>query len=526
MESRWSAGATSPSSDPVIHLLHRFTYGPTKELVAEVNKIGADAWFEKQLDHLSISDSEVDAFLTKWDIFNYIHKDMNFLWALAESEGDIAKGQIFYSNHMSGRVLHLYTLIRQAHSNRQIFEMMVELWHDHFNITTLGDETKDGHLDWHTNDWNKQVIRQYALGKFEDLLQATALHPAMIVYLDGELSTKELPNENYGRELLELHTVTPKSGYTQADLIDASKLFSGLRVKWPERYYQRGRKPRIEGNNTLVDVSPFATMLHEQRQNFGTFKILGWQRTVTSIDQVMPAIKSLMSYLAAHPETAKTIALKLGRRFVEDVPSQQFINDIAASYTSSGGDIKTILQAVYKHSDFKSAIGKKLKRPGEDYISVARSLDVFPDFTRLQKWPGITREFAFPAIVNSELKGMGHAPLSWPFPDGYPDVATHWVNASYQVVRWNVYRHFLQGNTWGAPSWETLLAVRETNLDKQIDQLSQLLLFKELGSADRISVKNAVTKVFGANPDLNNSYRDITVFIARLILQLPVWSLR
>ena len=121
---------------------------------------------------------------------------------------------------------------------------------------------------------------------------------------------------------------------------------------------------------------------------------------------------------------------------------------------------------------------------------------------------------------------MGHAPLSWPFPDGYPDVAAHWVNASYQVVRLNVYRHFLQGNTWGQPSWETLLAVRETNLDKQIDQLSQLLLFKELGSADRISVKNAVAKVFGANPDLNNSYRDITVFIARLILQLPVWSLR
>jgi hypothetical protein len=121
---------------------------------------------------------------------------------------------------------------------------------------------------------------------------------------------------------------------------------------------------------------------------------------------------------------------------------------------------------------------------------------------------------------------MGHAPLSWPFPDGYPDVATHWVNASYQVVRWNVYRHFVLGNTWNPPSWETLLAVRETNLDKQIDQVSQLLLFKELGSADRISVRNAITKAFGANPDLNNSYRDITVLIARLIFQLPVWSLR
>jgi len=526
MESVWGLGATAPSKDPIVHLLRRFTYGPTKDLVSEVSKIGADTWFEKQLDHLKISDTEVNSYIAKWDVFNLVHKDMNYLWPLAESEGDIAKGQIFNSNHLSGRVLHLYTLIQQTHSDRQIFEMMVEFWHDHFNITTLGDETKDGHLDWHTNDWNKRVIRQHALGKFEDLLQATALHPAMIVYLDGELSTKGLPNENYGRELLELHTVTPKSGYTQADIIDASKLFSGLRVKWPERYYQRGKKDRIDGNNKLIDVLPFATMLHEERQNYGTFKIMGWQKTVTSIDQVMPAIKSLLTHLAAHPETAKTIALKLGRRFVEDVPSQQFIKDISATYTASGGDIKTVLRAVYKHPDFKNAVGRKLKRPGEDYVSVARTLNVWPNFTRAQKWKGITKEFGYPAVVPDELKRMGHAPLSWPFPDGYPDVAANWVNANYQLLRWNVYGHFIRGNTWDEPSMEKLFPSRETNLDKQIDQVAQILLFKELGSADLTSVRNAVTKVFGPNPDMNSSYADITALITRLIFQLPVWSLR
>lgn len=525
MESKWGAGATSPSNDPIIHLLHRFTYGPTKDLVSEVTKVGADVWFEKQLNHLSISDSEVDAYIAKQDIFNYIHKDMNFLWPLAESEGDMTKGQLFYSNHLSGRALHLYTLIRQAHSNRQVFEMMVEFWHDHFNITTLGDETKDGKLDWHTNDWNKRVIRQYAMSNFEELLQATAMHPAMIVYLDGELSTKELPNENYGRELLELHTVTPKSGYTQADILDAAKLFSGLRVKWPERWYQRGPRPMPQGK-TFIDIAPFATMLHGERQNFGTFKVMGWQRTVTSIDQVLPAIKSLLNYLAFHPETAKTIALKLGRRFVEDSPSQQFISDISSSYISSKGDLKATLRAVYKHQDFKNAIGMKLKRPGEDYVSVARSLDVWPSFERVQRWPGITKEFSFPAIIPNELARMGHAPLSWPFPDGYPDIAKSWVNASQQVVRWNVYGNFVQGNTWIAPNWDSLLPVRGANLDKQIDQVSELLLFKELGSADRVSVRNAVTKVYGLNPDLVNSYREITSLIARLIFQLPVWSLR
>ncbi len=525
MESRWSAGATSPSTDPIIHLLHRFTYGPTKTLVSEVNKVGADVWFERQLNHLAISDAEVDAYIAKQEVFDLVHKDMNYLWPIAEAEGDMARGQIFYSNHLSGRALHLYTLIRQTHSNRQIFEMMVEFWHDHFNITTLGDETKDGLLDWHTNDWNKRVIRQYALTGFEDLLQASALHPAMIVYLDGELSTKALPNENYGRELLELHTVTPKSGYTQADIIDASKLFSGLRVKWPERWYQRGPRPFPQGK-TLIDVMPFATMLHGERQNFGTFKIMGWQRTVTSVDQVLPAIKSLLNYLAFHPETAKTIALKLGRRFVEDAPSQQFINDISTAYLSNRGDIKSTLRAVYKHADFKDAIGKKLKRPGEDYVSVARSLDVWPDFQRVQKWKGITKEFLFPAIVPNEVARMGHAPLSWPFPDGYPDIAKSWVNASHQVVRWNVYGNFVQGNTWSQPSWDKILPTRETNLEKHIDQIAQVLLFKELGSADRTSVKNAVSKAYGPNPDMNNLYREVTALISRLIFQLPVWSLR
>ena len=253
---------------------------------------------------------------------------------------------------------------------------------------------------------------------------------------------------------------------------------------------------------------------------------MGWQRTVTSVNDVLPAIKSLINYLAFHPETAKTIALKLGLRFVEDVPSQKFVNDIASSYLSSKGDIKATLRAVYNHSDFRNSAGKKLKRPGEDYVSVARSLDVWPNFTRVQRWPGITREFAFPALVSNEVARMGHAPLSWPFPDGYPDIAKSWVNASQQVVRWNVYGNFVQGNTWNEPVWDLILPTRETNVDRQIDQIAQLLLFKELGSADRTSIVNAVTKAYGPNPDMNNRYREVTSLIFRLIFQLPVWSLR
>jgi uncharacterized protein (DUF1800 family) len=524
--SEWKQGATAPSTELLIHILQRFTYGPTQRLVTEVRETGVDAWFEKQLDHLSISDTELDEFLSRWDMFRHVHKDVNYLWQLAEAEGDASLGQIFYSNHMAGRTLHLYTAIRQVHSRRQVFELMVDFWHNHFNITTLGDETKDGHLDWNTNDWNKRVVREHALGRFDDLLQASARHPAMIVYLDGELSTKDIPNENYGRELLELHTVTPQAGYTQADVIDASRLFSGLRVKWPARYYDRGKMPRLDVRSTLIDVPPFATMLHQERQNFGTFKVLGWQRTVSSAGDVLPAIQSLLTYLASHPATAKTIALKLGRRFVDDDPSQGFINDIAAVYLSSGTDIKATLKAVFQHSDFREASGRKLKRPAEDYVSVARSLDLWPDFDNLGTWQGVKSEFAFVSRISRELSAMGHIPLAWPFPDGYPDVANDWLGASSQVVRWNVYGNFVRGGTWNQPAWESLFPERQKSVEAHVDYLAQRLLFTPLGQADRAAILRAVSTVFGPSPNLEKSFRDLTALIVRLIFQLPVWSLR
>jgi hypothetical protein len=527
MKSTWADGATPPSKDLVTHILQRFTYGPTQQLVNDVRKGGVDNWFEKQLDHSSISDLEVEAFCSKWDMFEFVHKDIHYLWPIGESQAEEAKGQFFDSDWMASRILNLYTVIQQTHSKRQVFEMMVEFWHNHFNIPTIGHELKDGHLDWHTNTWNKSIIRQHALGNFEEMLQHSAIHPAMIVYLDGELSTKEIPNENYGRELLELHTVMPKAGYTQADLIDIARLFSGLRTKLPRRYYDRGGRPRLDPKDTFTDVPPYDVMIHTERQHFGTFKVMGWQRTVDTVAEVMPAIRSLLSYLAAHPETARTIALKLGRRFVEDVPSKKFIDDIAFAFLSSKGDIKATLRAVYRHPEFESAIGTKLKRPGEDYVSVARALNVWPNFSNLGVWKGLTKDFAFVSpIVQNDLSKMGHIPLGWPFPDGYPDVATNWVNANSQILRWNTYGNFLQGGSWNQPDIGKLFPVVNKDIDAHIDQIAKTLLLTELGSADRKSIKNAVTKAFGTVPNFDSSSREISSLIARLIFQLPVWSLR
>ena len=283
----------------------------------------------------------------------------------------------------------------------------------------------------------------------------------------------------------------------------------------------------IEGRNTFIDIPSVESMIHAERQIYGTFKVMGWQRTVSTPSEIMPAIQSLLSYLAGHPETAKTIAIKLGRRFVEDVPSQKFINDISSTFTSSKGDIKTVLRAVYRHPEFESAIGTKLKRPGEEYVSVARALNVWPNFSKLGVWKGITKDFAFVSnIVQEDLNKLAHVPLGWPFPDGYPDVATSWVSANSQILRWNSYGRFLQGGTWNQPDLGKLFPVVNKDVDVHIDLIAKTLLVTELGSADRKSIKNAVTKAFGAAPNFDSSSRDISALIARLVFQLPVWSLR
>ena len=112
------------------------------------------------------------------------------------------------------------------------------------------------------------------------------------------------------------------------------------------------------------------------------------------------------------------------------------------------------------------------------------------------------------------------------FRSGYPDLASGWVNANYQVVRWNIYTDFVQGGPWNQPVWSILTPVIEKNVDKHIDVVARVLLSGELGVDDKNSIKNAVHKTFGINPNFDKSSKQISAFISRLIFQLPVWSLR
>ena len=143
MESSWGSGATSPSTDPIVHLLHRFTYGPTKDLVAEVTKVGADAWFEKQLDHLTMPDTKVESYLAKWDIFNYIHKDMNFLWPIAESEGQATLFQkIGWNRTLNSYKSNQINQIKKFPPTDSLKDFSPENILLFYDVSNIGDESR------------------------------------------------------------------------------------------------------------------------------------------------------------------------------------------------------------------------------------------------------------------------------------------------------------------------------------------------------------------------------------------------
>jgi len=287
------------------------------------------------------------------------------------------------------------TLLRDVYSKRQLYEAMVEFWSDHFNIFLRKNEFMPAlkFID------DRDVIRPHALGKFRDLLFASAFSPAMLVYLDNIRNTKDESNENYGRELLELHTLGVHAGYTQKDVQEAARVLTGLTVR------QRGpRKGYVY----------FDENAHDQNEKV----ILGKRFPA---NQGQDDIHQLLEMLVSDPRTAVFISTKLVRRFVADEPPEALVNRVTQTFQETDGDIKSMLRVIFLSEEFATA-PPKLKRPFTYMASVLRALHV--DF-RL----GRGRE------IGRWLRMMGQVPFHWPPPDGYPDTSDAW--ASNLLPRWN-----------------------------------------------------------------------------------------
>lgn len=376
-----SPAALAQPLDDVQVLINRITFGPRPGLVAAVREQGITAYLDQQLNPSAIDDAATEVRLSAFPTLTQSIAEM-----LA---ADVKPGQAVIA-------LDIATIIRAIYSERQLLEVMVGFWSDHFSIYHL----KQGCTLLKTVD-DREVIHKYALGTFRQLLGASASSPAMLVYLDNAESRKEHPNENYARELLELHTMGVRSGYTEMDVKEIARCFTG--------WTGRGRNQQQPG--TFV----FRAAWHDDGEK-------------TVLGQTIPAGggradgERVLDILAAHPATATFIATKLCRRFISDQPDPAVVEAVAKAFRDSQGDIPTVLRALFSLPAFFQA-PPKFKRPFEYFVGIARALDLEP---RAALKPGLLEP----------LKMMGHLPFDWAAPNGYPDIGAYWQ--SNMLLRWNV----------------------------------------------------------------------------------------
>ncbi|MGA2852186.1 MAG: DUF1800 family protein [Terracidiphilus sp.] len=332
-------------------------------------------------------------------------------------------------------------LVRDIYSNAQLEEVMSDFWLNHFNVYLHKDEATPYYLV----SYERDVIRPRALGKFEDLLEATAHSPAMLLYLDNNSSMgpdspaaeknklkdarnpnarKKAPeglNENYARELMELHTLGVNGGYTQADVTQVARVLTGWTVDKPQR-----------GGGFKFD---------ENRHEPGTKKVMGKKIKEHGEQEG----RELLHMLATRPATAQFLSRKLAIRFVGDDPPKPLVDRMAKSYLSSGGDISAVLKTLFKSPEFWSEgdYRAKVKTPLEFVVSAARASNLNTD--NLQP------------LVNA-LHDMGMPLYGAIPPTGYKWDASDWVSTGALVNRMN-FALTLASNklpgiaiTWSAPA--------------------------------------------------------------------------
>ncbi len=478
-----SAAAAATVVDPGL-LARRATWGARPSVVTEIRTAGVDAWLTSQLAPSTIDDSKLDALVAaQWPRLSLA------TWEVRDTYYPSSTGDLGYD------ITQAY-LARAIWSKRQLFEVMVDFWTNHLVVTAPWGEAWDSAHRFHID-----VVRKHALGRYADMLVAAAKHPAMLLQLDNASSTKRAPNENFGREVLELHTVGVAGGYLESDIRRSAQALTGMSVDQESGEYQ----------------------YRHIRHHRGSLSILGWTNANASAFGEAVGVQYL-THLARHAKTARRIATKLATRFVADTPPTALVDRLAQVYLDNDTRIAPVLKALLTSPEFAASAGQKTKRPLEDIVSTVRVLGVTPGKD--------TKGWLNDVLWNAKVAGQ--APMGWPAPNGYPDVAAAWSSTGTTLARWN----FHMGQGWTAsdpasakvtyPALRALLpATLPTTYGAFVDALSTRLLLAKLPSAKRDAVCAFLDKT-AASPlgstDAAVGWR--LPYVVALVLDTPEFATR
>jgi len=455
------------------HLLSRFTYGARPGEVDKVLRMGLEKWFLNQLDGDN-PDNELDKMLIQYPDINLSNTEVENKFPrqikivrMAIRDGVVHKDSVNNGDPKIRQRLRAYAqekglktqgdltrqfinqkILRAVYTENQMRELLTDFWFNHFNVSLTKAQCAA-----FVPAFERDVIRPNVTGKFENLVLATAKSPAMLIYLDNFNSTgspvasadgmemmgtkrpKVKPlqnkkgglNENYAREVMELHTLGVDGGYTQSDVTQAARVLTGWTIApMAEDGYGSGMKNTLDkiGADNLAKrgfVHEGDFLFVPTRHDNGSKTVLGRKFAANGGYEEGVA---LLTMLANHPSAARFISKKIAIRFVNDQPSAQLIGKMAKTFSSTGGNIKEVLMTMVSSPEFwqKEALREKTKSPFELAISAVRGLDA---------------EVTEPYPLSSWINKMGQRMYYYQAPTGFPDRGQYWINTGSLLNRMN-----------------------------------------------------------------------------------------
>jgi uncharacterized protein (DUF1800 family) len=420
--------------------LSRLTYGVKTEERQRVAEIGLAAWVEEQLLPDALEDSAAYLRIRRYETLDKSANELR----------DWQPGPLIHE-------LQAATLLRQLYSRRQLYEVVAEFWSDHFNVSV----EKEPCWFLKTVD-DREVIRKHALGNFGDLLMASAKSPAMLIYLDNHANEKSHPNENYARELLELHTLGVDGNYSQRDVMELARCLTGWSVK--EHFW----------------YGDF--VFKEELHDTGIKSVLGY----TIQPAGMREAEQIIERLAHDPRTAHFLARKAVRRFLGDAPQDELVKRAATAFLNTKGDIRAMLRVILldgvANPDYP--LTPKYKRPLNFVTSALRTLNA---------------EVKDPtALIQNTLVRMGQVPFIWAMPDGYPDNDEFWANNL--LPRWQFAYELVQSGIDGVTVDLTALSQATHDPAALFDHLSLTLLGTSVAEPGKHAILESLYPEISTDP--------------------------
>ena len=469
----------------VTHLFERLTFGPRPgdiEKLSKQGQIGITRWINTQLHPETIPDPALeeklsllkaptltpDQLLAAYPRAELVAERMGFKKEDFNKNEEMKKkvrAQIG-EEHLPEEIVRQMTaqrLIRAVESRRQLQEVLTDFWLNHFNI----DITK-GQERWLLPEFEREAIRKHIFGKFIDLVRATAHSPAMLFYLDNQASHVNGLNENYARELLELHTLGVDGGYTQSDVTQLARILTGWSIEDPK----------------ISAVFRFRERAHDR-----TEKIFLSQRFEP--DHGQEEGERAIEMITHHPATARFISVKLARYFVSDKPPKALIDRMTRKFRASDGDLRALYATLFSSPEFwsKATLHAKVKKPVQFVVSAIRALG---------------GEIDPKSELPRDLAEMGEDLYKCPPPTGYKDQAEVWINPGELVSRLNfstrlalnrvegVYIQLPQLGSVPDQSKKLVRLVSEKILHDSLSAGSEKIVFREFENEHRVMADGEV----------------------------------